>query len=54
MPAWFVGSLRRASGVYVFVGLVVLFAVWVPETFLTTTTLSSVLSQSAVTESPWL
>ncbi len=49
MPAWFVGSLRRASGVYVFVGLVVLFAVWVPETFLTTTTLSSVLSQSAVT-----
>jgi len=46
--------LRRASGVYVFVGLVVLFAVWVPETFLTTTTLSSVLSQSAVNESPWL
>lgn len=42
-------SPRNISAVYVLAGLVVLFSVWIPETFLTTTTLKSVLTEQAVT-----
>lgn len=40
-------SFRRISLVYVFASLFVLFSLWVPETFLTTTTLKTLLSQQA-------
>lgn len=42
-------SLRRVSALYVLVGLIVLFSIWVPDTFLTTTTLKTLLSQQAIT-----
>lgn len=38
----------RFSGLYVLVAIIVTFGVWVPETFLTTQTLTSVASQQAV------
>src|SRR6266851_5465683 len=42
-------SFRNISAVYVLVVLVLVFSVWVPETFLTWTTLRSLLAQQAVT-----
>lgn len=42
-------SLRQASAIYVFAFLIVLFSLWVPETFLTTTTWRSLLGQQSIT-----
>lgn len=42
-------SPKRISAVYVLAGLVLLFALWVPDTFLTTTNLKTVLGQQAIT-----
>lgn len=42
-------TLGRYSGVYVWLALVVIFAIWVPETFLTQTTLKSILNDQAIT-----
>jgi ribose transport system permease protein len=42
-------SVERFSGVYAFVAVFILFAVWVPDTFLTSTTLKVVLAQQSVT-----
>jgi ribose transport system permease protein len=42
-------SPRRISAVYVLIGLIVLFALWVPDTFLTTTNLKTILVQQAIT-----
>jgi ribose transport system permease protein len=46
---WLGSSFRNASALYVFAGLVVLFALWIPETFLTTTTWRTLLGQQAIT-----
>jgi ribose transport system permease protein len=42
-------QLNRLSGLYLWVALIVLFGLWVPETFLTQTTFQSVLAEQAVT-----
>lgn len=42
-------SFRRISAVYIWIALFVLFALWVPDTFLTSSTLKSVLSEQAIT-----
>jgi ribose transport system permease protein len=42
-------SFRRISAVYLLVVMVAVFAVWVPDTFLTTTTLRAILSEQAIT-----
>lgn len=42
-------SFRNISAVYIWVVLVAIFALWVPDTFLTATTLKSVLSEQAIT-----
>ncbi len=42
-------SIRRVSALYVLVALVALFSLWVPDTFLTTTTLKTLLAQQAIT-----
>lgn len=42
-------ALNRLSGVYAWVLLVVLFGIWVPETFLTSATIRTVGATSAVT-----
>lgn len=42
-------SFRNISAVYIWLLLMVVFSVWVPETFLTSTTLKSVLAQESVT-----
>jgi ribose transport system permease protein len=42
-------SFTRISGVYVWVGLVILFALWVPDTFLVGTTWKNIVSSQAVT-----
>jgi ribose transport system permease protein len=42
-------SFRRASALYVFVAIFVLFSLWVPGTFLTGTTLQTLLDNGAVT-----
>jgi ribose transport system permease protein len=42
-------SFRNISAVYVGIGLFVLFSLWVPSTFLTSTTLKSLLDEQAVT-----
>jgi ribose transport system permease protein len=42
-------SFRNISAAYVLVGFIVLFAIWVPDTFLTTSTLKSVLYENSVT-----
>jgi ribose transport system permease protein len=42
-------SFRNMSAIYVLVLLIVVFSIWVPETFLTDTTLKTLLSQQAVT-----
>jgi ribose transport system permease protein len=46
---WHALSFRNISAVYVGIGLFALFAVWVPGTFLTTTTLKSLLDEQAIT-----
>lgn len=42
-------SLRRVSALYVLFALIGLFSIWVPDTFLTTTTLKTLLAQQAIT-----
>jgi ribose transport system permease protein len=42
-------SPRRISAVYVLIGLIVLFSIWVPDTFLTVTNLKTILVQQAIT-----
>ena len=42
-------SPKRISAVYVLLALIVLFSLWVPETFLTTTNLKALLNQQAIT-----
>lgn len=42
-------SFRRVSAIYLFVALVLIFSIWVPDTFLTQSTLKSILSEQAVT-----
>lgn len=42
-------TLGRYSGVYVWLALIVVFAIWVPETFLTQTTFKSILNDQAIT-----
>jgi ribose transport system permease protein len=46
---WRLLSFRNISAVYVGIGLFVLFALWVPNTFLTSTTLQSILDEQAIT-----
>jgi ribose transport system permease protein len=43
------GLLARFSGVYVLVAFIVAYGFWVPKTFLTTTTLQSIIGDQAVT-----
>jgi len=45
----FASTLGRYSGVYVWLALIAIFAIWVPETFLTQTTLKSILNDQAIT-----
>jgi len=47
--AWVIRSFQNFSAVYILVALIVLFGVWVPETFLTAATFRSLLPQQAVT-----
>lgn len=42
-------SFKHISGIYVLGGLILLFGLWVPETFLTTTTVRDIGSDQAVT-----
>jgi ribose transport system permease protein len=42
-------SFRRISAIYVWIAIIVVFAVWTPETFLTMTTLKTLLSEQAIT-----
>ncbi len=42
-------SFRNISAVYIWILLMIVFSIWVPETFLTSTTLKSVLAQESVT-----
>ena len=42
-------SFRNISAAYVLLGFIAIFAVWVPDTFLTTGTLKSVLYENSVT-----
>jgi ribose transport system permease protein len=41
-------SVRNISAIYVFVAMFVIFALWVPDTFLTTETFKSLLDQQAL------
>lgn len=45
--AWL--SPKRASAVYVWIALIAIFALWVPDTFLTVTNLKVILSSQAIT-----
>ena len=42
-------SFRRISAIYVWVVIIIVFAVWTPDTFLTTTTLKTLLGEQAIT-----
>jgi ribose transport system permease protein len=42
-------SFRRISGIYVWIALLVLFSLWIPETFLTKTTWIDIAGSQAVT-----
>ena len=42
-------SFRRISAIYVWIVIIVVFAVWTPDTFLTTTTLKTLLGEQAIT-----
>jgi ribose transport system permease protein len=42
-------SFRNISALYIFIGLFVVFAVWVPDTFLTASVWRSLLAQNAIT-----
>lgn len=42
-------SFRNVSAVYIFVAMFVLFSVWIPSTFLTTSDLHSIIDNGAVT-----
>ena len=46
-------SLRRVSALYVLLGLIVLFSIWVPDTFLTTTTLKRKSSNPSAAMTCW-
>jgi ribose transport system permease protein len=46
---WHVLSFSNISAVYIGVALVVLFSIWVPSTFLTSSTLTTLLSEQAIT-----
>lgn len=49
-PRWrSFASFRNMSAVYVWILLIIIFSLWVPDTFLTWTTFRSLLSQQAVT-----
>lgn len=41
-------SFRNVSALYVGIAFIVLFAIWVPDTFLTTTTLKTLLGEQAI------
>jgi ribose transport system permease protein len=41
--------LGRFSGLFLWAAIIVVFAIWVPDTFLTSTTLKSILSTQAIT-----
>lgn len=42
-------SFGNISLIYIWIGVVVLFSIWIPDTFLTSTTLKSLASEQAVT-----
>jgi ribose transport system permease protein len=42
-------SLAKYSGIFVLVGFIALFSIWVPDTFLTDVTLQTILSNQAIT-----
>jgi len=42
-------SFRKISAIYVWIGIIVLFGLWVPDTFLTSTTLVALAADNAVT-----
>jgi ribose transport system permease protein len=42
-------SIKNASAIYVFVAMFILFSIWVPDTFLTSTTWRSLLNGNATT-----
>jgi ribose transport system ATP-binding protein len=46
---WAIRSFQNFSAVYILVALIILFGVWMPNTFLTATTLKTLLPQQAVT-----
>jgi ribose transport system permease protein len=41
-------SFRNISAIYVLIGLIILYALWVPDSFLTTQTLKSLLAEQAI------
>jgi len=42
-------QVNRLSGLYLWIGLILLFGLWIPETFLTPATLQSIMTDQAVT-----
>jgi ribose transport system permease protein len=42
-------SFRRSSAIYVWIVIIVVFAIWTPDTFLTSTTLKTLLGEQAIT-----
>ena len=46
---WAIRSFQNFSAVYILAALIILFGVWMPSTFLTATTLKTLLPQQAVT-----
>src|ERR1700712_1594111 len=42
-------SFRRSSALYVWAAIIVVFAIWTPDTFLTSTTLKTLLGEQAIT-----
>lgn len=42
-------QINRFSGVYLWIGLIVLFAVWIPDTFLTNATLTGIIMDQSIT-----
>lgn len=43
------GQLGRFSGLFIWLGFTIVFAIWVPDTFLTSTTVKTILSTQAIT-----
>ena len=46
---WAIRSFQNFSAIYILIALIILFGVWMPTTFLTATTLRTLLAQQAVT-----